>query len=63
MSYSPGRYQSGDELRYQSRRLDPPLIAGVVLLCSISLLVLYSAGSENTDLLIRQSVRIAVAFV
>jgi len=61
--YSPGRNQNGDELRYQSRRLDPPLIAGVVLLCSISLLVLYSAGSENTDLLIRQSVRIAVAFV
>ena len=62
MLYSPGRNQNGDELRYQSRRLDPPLIAGVVLLCSISLLVLYSAGSENTDLLIRQSVRIAVAF-
>ncbi len=43
--------------------IDIPLFIGLFLLCAVSFLILYSAGGQNTALLIRQATRIVVAFV
>ncbi len=43
-------------------RFDMPLFLGLVLLCSASLLILYSAGGANGDQIVRQLVRIGLAF-
>ncbi len=42
-------------------RIDIPLLLGVLALCVVGLVVIYSAGGENLSLLIRQGVRVAVA--
>ncbi len=46
-----------------SSSLDGPLLAGVILLFVVSMVVLYSAGGEDTSLLIKQSLRMGLAFV
>jgi len=43
--------------------IDAPLLVGLILLCGIGFLILYSAGGQNPDLLVRQAVRLGVAFV
>jgi rod shape determining protein RodA len=43
--------------------IDIPLFIGLVLACALSFLILYSAGGQETALLIRQATRIGVAFV
>lgn len=43
--------------------IDIPLFIGLVLACTISFIILYSAGGQDISLLTRQAVRIAVAFV
>lgn len=43
--------------------LDLPLLAGLLLLIGISFVVLWSAGGESTSLLIKQAIRLGVAFV
>ena len=43
-------------------KIDWPLMVGLLLLCSVSLLILWSAGGQNSRLIINQSIRIAVAF-
>ncbi len=40
---------------------DAPLFLGVVVLCSLSLLVLYSAGGADEGLLVKQLIRMTVA--
>ncbi|MBE9532765.1 MAG: rod shape-determining protein RodA [Proteobacteria bacterium] len=42
--------------------LDALLLLGLLTLLSVGLMVLYSAGGQNSDLLIRQLVRMATAF-
>ncbi len=42
--------------------LDWPLFLGLLLLSGLGLVVLYSSGGENIDLLIRQSIRLGLAF-
>lgn len=42
--------------------LDLPLLAGLISLCGIGLIVLYSAGGEDSHLLWRQAVRMAMGF-
>ncbi len=42
--------------------LDGPLLAGLLLLASVSLLVLYSAGGQDMQLLWRQLLRFGLAF-
>ena len=42
--------------------LDPILFSAIVLLCMISLLALYSAGGQETELIIKQSLRLALGF-
>jgi len=41
--------------------LDGPLLFGILLVSSFGLFVLYSAGGQNPDLLVRQAIRIGVA--
>jgi len=43
--------------------VDWSLLSGLLLLAALSLFVLYSAGDSNPDLLLRQGIRIALAFV
>lgn len=42
--------------------LDLPLLFGLLLLSGVGLVVLYSAGSQDTELVTRQLVRLAIAF-
>ncbi|HRP36031.1 MAG TPA: FtsW/RodA/SpoVE family cell cycle protein, partial [Gammaproteobacteria bacterium] len=43
-------------------RLDAPLLVGLLLICGFGLVVLWSAGGQDTGLLLRQVVRLGVAF-
>lgn len=55
--------------RRQSRRfvrglhLDLPLLLGIIILSIIGLAILYSASGQNEDVVIRQFMRLALAFV
>jgi len=42
--------------------LDLPLLVGLLFLSGISLVVLYSAGEQNPDLIIRQATRLGIGF-
>jgi len=46
----------------QSMHIDAPLLLALLLLTACGLGVLYSAGNQNIDLIIRQSTRLALAF-
>ncbi len=46
----------------QRFHVDLPLLIGLVALSGIGLVVLYSAGGESTGLVIRQAVRLSIAF-
>jgi rod shape determining protein RodA len=43
-------------------RLDAPLLAGLVLISGFGLVVLWSAGGQDSGLMVRQLVRLGVAF-
>lgn len=43
--------------------IDIPLFVGLFLVCSLSFLILFSAGGQNTGILLRQATRIGIAFV
>jgi rod shape determining protein RodA len=47
----------------QRLHLDVPLCFGLLVLCGLGLMVLYSAGGEDIGIMIRQATRLAVAFV
>lgn len=47
----------------QRLHLDLPLCFGLLILCSLGLMILYSAGEEDLGILIKQATRIAAAFV
>lgn len=42
-------------------KVDLPLLAGLLILCGVSLLILWSAGGESTRLMVNQAVRMLVA--
>ena len=42
--------------------IDGPLLLGLLALAVVSLFVVYSAGGENQDLVMRQAVRVSAAF-
>lgn len=44
-------------------KIDMPLFLGIFVLCAMSLVVLYSAGGGDSDLIIKQAIRIAVALL
>ena len=47
----------------QRLHLDLPLCFGLLVLCGLGLMVLYSAGGEDLSIIIRQALRMGVAFV
>lgn len=47
---------------FQSLRLDPPLTMALLLLTACGLGILYSADSQNIDLIFRQLTRLSLAF-
>ncbi len=42
--------------------IDPPLLFGLVLLAGLGLMVLYSAGGQSESFMIRQLIRLGIAF-
>ena len=46
----------------QALHLDPPLTVALLLLTSAGLMVLYSAGDQQVDLIFRQTTRLVLAF-
>ncbi len=43
--------------------IDALLLLGIILLCSLSMIVLYSAGGQDTDILIKQGIRLSSGFL
>jgi len=50
-------------LRNAIRHLDPPLVLSLIVLSGLSLVVLYSSGGENMDLIYKQGIRILIGFI
>ncbi|MEE9160735.1 MAG: FtsW/RodA/SpoVE family cell cycle protein, partial [Gammaproteobacteria bacterium] len=47
----------------QRLHIDVPLCFGLLILCGLGLMTLYSASGEDLSIIIRQATRMAVAFV
>ena len=47
----------------QRLHIDFPLLLGIIVLCLIGLVVLYSAGGQDIDLVYRQAVKLTIALV
>ncbi|MCG8378628.1 MAG: FtsW/RodA/SpoVE family cell cycle protein, partial [Proteobacteria bacterium] len=47
----------------QRFHIDFPLLFGIIVLCSIGLIILYSAGGQNADLVYRQAIKLTIALV
>jgi rod shape determining protein RodA len=67
MAVSPSVFGERDSLTLGRRimlglRLDAPLLAGLVLISGFGLVVLWSAGGQDNGLMMRQLVRLGVAF-
>lgn len=52
-----------DHQIFQRLHLDIPLLVGLLLLCSLGLIVLYSAGGQEVDIVIRQALRMLLGFI
>lgn len=48
---------------FQKAHLDLPLLAGLLLLSAVGFIILYSAGGQKMDLVIRQATRLGVAYL
>jgi len=55
--------RSGIGALIRNLNVDGPLLAGILLICSFGLFVLYSASGESSRLIVNQAVRLGVAFV
>lgn len=53
----------GSRIFVRGLHLDIPLLIALVTLAAVGMVILYSASGQDTDLLIRQSVRLGLAFV
>jgi rod shape determining protein RodA len=47
----------------QRLHIDVPLLFGVLLLCGMGLVILYSAGGQDMDVVIRQGIRMLIAVI
>ena len=43
--------------------IDPQLLSGALILCGLGLVVLYSAGGQSVDVVMRQSIRMSIGIV
>lgn len=50
------------QLRWRSLHIDPPLVVFLFVLAGLGLFILFSASNENPDIIIKQSLRLALAF-
>lgn len=61
------QFSGGDGVRQSSWsdrvHLDVPLLSGLMLLAGVGLLVLYSSGGQDWNLLLRQGIRLLLAFI
>ncbi|MDP7591506.1 MAG: rod shape-determining protein RodA [Litorilituus sp.] len=48
---------------WQKLHIDLPLLLGILSLMSLGLFIVYSAGGQNIDIVIRQAVRLGIALV
>lgn len=58
----PGSHDSLLRLLAHFFRIDPPLLLALLLLCTTGLVVLYSASGQDLDTVLRQGLRMVVAF-
>ena len=47
----------------QRLHIDFPLLIGIVFLCGIGLVVIYSAGGQDIELVYRQAIKLMIAIV
>ena len=59
--YSSARQESQQSLLYRFH-IDLPLLIGLLLISAASLVILYSAGGQDSDLISRQAIRLGIAF-
>ncbi|MCK5640355.1 MAG: rod shape-determining protein RodA [Gammaproteobacteria bacterium] len=55
-------YTTGQNTLLRRLHLDMPLLLGLLALSAVGLIMLYSSGGQDLDLVLRQSIRLAVAF-
>ncbi len=48
---------------HQRLHIDVPLVLGLMVLSGLGLLVIYSAGGQDQNLLVRQGIRLGIAFI
>ena len=58
---STGQDQQKQRTLWQRLHIDLPLLTGILVLMTLGLFVVYSAGGQDVDLLIRQAKRIGIA--
>lgn len=61
--YARAQDQAKQKDIWQTLHLDLPLLAGILCLMTLGLFVVYSAGGQDQDLVIRQAIRLGVALV
>lgn len=61
--FSNKRARNPNHSLSQTLHLDLPLLISLMLLTGIGLIILYSAGDQSLDMIIRQATRIGLAFV
>ena len=60
---SHGQDQQAVRSIWQKLHIDLPLLLGILSLMALGLFVVYSAGGQNIDIVIRQAIRLGVALV
>lgn len=62
--YTATRERPGERRRglFESLHIDLPLLAALMVLAAVGLIVLYSSGQQDTGLLIKQLMRLGIAF-
>ncbi|NMP31020.1 rod shape-determining protein RodA [Thalassotalea sp. M1531] len=60
---STGHDQAKKKDIWQKLHIDLPLLVGILCLMILGLFVVYSAGGQNADLVVRQGIRLGIALV
>ncbi len=64
LSATPPRHRPGERQRgfFEQLHLDLPLLLGLLVLSGMGLAILYSAGDQDSHLIVRQVLRLGIAF-
>ena len=60
---STGQDQQKYQTLWQRLHIDLPLLIGILCLMTLGLFVVYSAGGQEIDIVIRQAIRLGIALV